>query len=309
MRSSTTLRLLGPLMLAVTLAATLLAGCGPEFDPFHLANKFRVLTIKADPPEVILDPALFTGMGTPPPAVELSVLHSPAPPGTTWVWEVCLFSLDALAAFRCASDSLEVTLAADGPTARLDLLAVFLEIAANMQPGEMPDDMPDDMPGMTGDTGCPGFFALPDGTCLDDFRVQIRLTAGPPGEEIVSVRTVRVILDPTQPANQNPDVTALEVIGTPTRGGEVTLRATVDDASLETYVDVDGDTVTERPIFSWFTTAGELQPGATFDEIRETTLTLPTDPAIETVEVSVVVRDGDSRRGIDYETATITLVD
>lgn len=294
-------RLITTLIAPLALAA--LTGCGPEFDPFHLANKFRVLTIKAEPPEIVLDPALLAGEGgTPPAPIELTALHSPAPAGTTWRWEACLFSLDAIGQYRCVSEDLEVTLDADDATARLDLLTVFLEIARNFT-----DDGAAGAGGAPPATDCPGFLALPDGTCLEEFRVQIRLTAGPPGEEITAVRTVRVSLDPTRAPNQNPDVTALEVIGTPTRGGEVTLRALVDDSTLETYVDIDGDTVRERPVFSWFTTAGELQPGATFDEERETTLVLPDDPAIDEVEVYVVVRDGDARRGIDFETATITL--
>lgn len=295
------LTLIAPLALAVL---TTLTACGPEFDPFHLANKFRVLTIKAEPPEVVLDPALLTGQGGAPPApIELTALTSPAPAGTTWRWEACLFSLDAIAQYRCASEDLEVTLDADDATATLDLLAVFLEIASNFSD----DGAGGAGGGMPPATDCPGFLALPDGTCLDEFRVQIRLTAGPQGEEITAVRTVRVSLDPSRQPNQNPDVTALEVIGAPTRGGEITLRAVVDDSSLESYTNIEGATVRERPIMSWFTTAGELQPGATFDEERETTLVLPDDPAIDAVEVYVVVRDGDDRRGIDYATATITL--
>ena len=50
-------------VLAVLLVTTgaLSTSCAPEFDPFHLANKFRILTIKTDPPELVIDPGLLTG--------------------------------------------------------------------------------------------------------------------------------------------------------------------------------------------------------------------------------------------------------
>jgi len=295
-------------LLTILIAGGLLLGCGAEFDPFHLANKFRVLTIKTDPPEIVLDPALLGGgapMGpvTLPPTIEMTALHPPAPEGTTWTWDVCLFSLGSLTAYECISPELEVRLDADDDVATLDLIQVFLALGSIG--GEMPDDG-DEVP-MLG--ACPPFLALPDGSCLSRFDLQVKVTAGPPGEKIVAVRQIPVWFDAERVPNTNPDVTALVVEGTPTRGGEVTLRAEFDDASLETFIDPDGDQATELPVFSWFTTDGVLSPGATFDDDRETVLTLPDDPAVETVEVFVVVRDGDARRGIDFETATITLTD
>lgn len=289
------------LTILAALALPALNGCGAEFDPFHLANKYRVLTIKAEPPEVVIDPALFMGQGQPPPPIELTALTSPPPAGTTYTWEACLFSLDTLGAFACASEDLEVTLDADGPTATLDLLQLFLTLADGFDGAEGEGE------GEAPPTDCDSPVALPDGTCIESFRIQLRLTTGPAGEEIVAIRTIGVSLDPTRQPNNNPDVTAIEVDGALTRGAEVTLRAVIDAASLEQYTDLDGDTVTERPVMSWFTTAGELSPGATFDDDRDTTLTLPDDPAIDTVDVYVVVRDGDTRRGIDFETVTLTL--
>lgn len=289
------------ILAALALAALAFAGCGAEFDPYHLANKYRVLTIKAEPPEVVIDPALFTGQGgEPPPPIELTALTSPPPAGTTYRWEACLFSLDSLGAFACASEDLEITLDDDGPTATLDLVQLFLAVAGNV-------DAPPGGGGAAPPTDCPSPVVLPDGTCVESFRVQLRLTTGPAGEEVVAVRSVGVSLDPNRAPNQNPVITALEVDGPPTRGADVTLRAVIDEASLEQYTDLDGNTATERPVMSWFTTAGELSPGATFDDDRDTTLTLPDDPAIDSVEVYLVVRDGDTRRGIDFATTTLTL--
>lgn len=291
-------------LIAAALATAALAGCGPEFDPFHLANKFRILTIKTEPPELVIDPALLGGAPTGPVSlpepVQITALHPPAP-DATWRWDVCLVSLDSFSGFQCVDPALEVTLGDDDATATLDLVQVLGAIAGRI--GDVGAQPPDAAP--AGD--CPAFLALPDGGCLSRLDVQIRVTAGPPGEEIVAVRTLPVWLDAEREPNRNPDVTALEVEGTPTRGGEVTLRAAFDDSSLESFVDTDGDVSRERPVFSWFTTAGELQPGATFDDDRDTTLVLPDDPAIDEVQVYVVVRDSDERRGIDFETATITL--
>ncbi len=296
------------LAVSLVVAGGLTAGCGPEFDPFHLANKFRILTIKTDPPELVIDPGLLSGMPSGPvmlPApVTMTALHPPAE-GVTWRWDVCLFSLDSLSAFECVDPDLEVTLPATGNEATLDLIQVLSALGGGVpMGGEGEGEGEGEAP-----AGCPAFLALPDGSCLSRLDIQVKVTAGPPGEEIVAVRKVPVWFDAAREPNQNPDVRAITVEGDPVRGGEVTLTADFDDASLEQFVDSDGDTRTELPVFSWFTTAGELQPGATFDDDRDTTLILPTDESVDTVEVYVVVRDGDERRGIDFETLTITLSD
>lgn len=292
--------------LALIIGFVGLVGCGPEFDPFHLANKFRILTIKTEPPELVLDPGLLTGEITGPvtlpPPVEMTALHPPAD-GIRWRWDVCLLSLDSLNGFQCVTPELEVTLPSTADTATLDLLQVLAAIAGDF--GGVPDGT-GGADGMDG-AACPPFLALPDGSCLGRLDVQVKVTAGPPGEEIVAVRKVPVYFDAEREPNRNPDVTGITVTGDPVRGGEITLTAELDDASLETFVNLSGDTRTERPVMSWFTTAGELQPGATFDDDRDTTLVLPTDETLDTVEVYVVVRDGDERRGIDFETVSITL--
>lgn len=294
-------------VIAVSLLAlgALCASCGADFDPFHLANKFRILTIKTDPPELVIDPGLLTGdVSGPvelPQPVQIEALYPPTA-GVQWRWDVCLFSLDALNGYECVDPALEVELPSTSNEATLDLLQVLGAIG-----GEAPMGGEGEGEGEAG--ACPAFLALPDGSCLSRLDIQVRVTAGPPGEEIVAVRKVPIWFDAAREPNRNPDVRSIMVEGTPTRGGEVTLRADLDDASLDSFVDTDGDTRTERPVFSWFTTAGELQPGATFDDDRDTVLVLPTDESISEVEVFVVVRDGDERRGIDFERATITLVD
>jgi len=293
--------------LSLSLFACLLSACGAEFDPFHLANKFRILTIKTDPPELVIDPGLLTGMPAGPvelpPPVQITALHPPVE-GATWRWDVCLFSLDALNGFECVDPALEVTLPSTTDTATLDLIQVLTAVTGGLpMGGEGEGEMP------AGPAGCPAFLALPDGSCLGRLDIQVKVTAGPPGEEIVAVRKVPVWFDAERVPNTNPDVRGIMVEGDPVRGGEVTLTVDFDDASLEEFVDTDGDTRTELPVFSWFTTAGELQPGATFDDDRDTTLVLPDDETIGEVEIYVVVRDGDERRGIDFETLTITLSD
>ncbi|MCA9538980.1 MAG: hypothetical protein KC620_08825 [Myxococcales bacterium] len=290
------------------LAAIIVLGCAPDFDPMHLATGYRVLTIQAEPPEAVLDPAVLTGQAPPSalPVIELTAFEANAE-GAEREWEVCLFSLERLAGFECLSPTLVAPLPGGEATTTLDVGAVLLEIFSR-NAGQGPTDAgpPANAPAEN-DCALP-FLALPDGSCLDRLDLQVKLTAGPPdGRTVTAIKKVRLYLDREVTLNTNPTVRALTIEGTPAPGATVTLRVDLDDSTLDRYVDVEGDTVTEVPVFNWYTTAGELTPGATFADDRDTRLKLPRQVEGGAIEVFVVARDGEARGGVGFARAMLTL--
>lgn len=337
------------IMLALAASIPLLASCAPDWDPQHLANKFRVLTIKAEPPEVQIDPNLFDEdpqNDTLPQPVTLTALVSP-PAGEeslddveiTYRWTACFASLGAIAEFGCVIPELEIPIPGDGSTVQLNLALLLIELGARVQNLPLGDGGMGGMDGASGvgeqgitetctsDLSCcqqqkqdtkrrtagePPLYNSPCPDFLEPFgcQIQITLEAGPVGAEtVVAVRDIRLDFDSFAAPNQNPVVTALRVEGTPTRGGEVQLIAELDEGSLEPYVNVDCAEVTEEPVLSFLTTAGKIDPPVLYGDQRGTTLVLPTDPEIDEVQVHVVVRDADTRQGVDFASATIKLGD
>lgn len=338
-------------LLALAALVPLLASCAPDWDPYHLANKFRVLTIKAEPPEVQIDPGLLVGEipDTFPSPVTLTALVSP-PIGQedlddveiNYQWSACFASLGAIAQFECIIPELNIPIPGNSPTVQIDFLLLLTELGARLENlplgelGEMGEmgEMPaagDDPLGIAetcdSEQGCceqrledttrrlNGQSPLYNNPCpdfLEPFgcQIQITLEAGPVGEETIrAVRDIRLDFDSVREPNQNPVVNALLVEGAPQRGAEVSLTVDLDESALETYVDGNCNTTTEEPVFSFFTTAGKIDPPAIFGAQRTTTLKLPTNPEIEEVQVYVVARDADARQGTDFATTTIQLTD
>lgn len=83
-----------------------------------------------------------------------------------------------------------------------------------------------------------------------------------------------------------------------------TVELRVETNKPESYLDpLTGDKRTEEFLYTWYTSAGETDPGLTFGEEAKTRLELPDEP--QEVEVTVAVRDG--RGGLSVDRITFRI--
>ena len=260
--------------LTLNLEATLLSalcllcgqGCGDDFDPKSLVAGYRVLGVQAEPPETDPDGA-----------VALTVFDTP-PQGEAvrYRWSVCLWSFGPATDYACVDPALERSLDGDAATATLDLGPDGLDLrAAYERFGPVPD--PNGVP-----------LTLADGV-----DVWVILRSGPADGSGRQIRTAkRVHVRDGGTPNQNPAMLELTHAGALEAGGVVTLRALLDEDSLEPEDDL---------LLTWYTSAGEVAPSISFGDDRETELTLPDAPG--PIDVFVAARD--SRGGLDVARATL----
>jgi hypothetical protein len=261
----------------VALAA--LSGCGMDFDSRTLLKGYRVLGVVAEPPAVGPDGQM---------QVTVADVNTA---GATYSYRVCLFDLGPFAEYRCVSDQLEFSLEGQGNQVTVDYGPDGLNLRALYEQY--------------------GPFLGEDGqerTFEDGFSVLLTIESGPPdGRRITTITDLRV--RETNTPNANPGITAFTVDGQPSAapaqpGAKVELAVTLADDALETYEDEFRGTITEEPVFTWYTTAGEVDPKVTFGDDRRTTLAVPKDQR-GPVQVYVAVRDG--RGGFATAGGTVTV--
>lgn len=242
---------------ALLLLAALAWGCGEDFPSRSLVEDYRLIGIVADQPEAPPDGQVTLR------AIDLDPTGAP----TTYTWSLCRWSFGAIEGYACVDPAFETPLAATDGRVTIDFGPAGVDFRRfYAEHGPFADA-----------TGAP--LSLSDGV-----DVYVRLLAGPADAPVHAIKRVR-LRDGGTP-NRNPALGALSV---EPAGADVVLRLAVEPAAAQPFVDpVDGAPRSEALWFTWYTTAGSLDPPVT--AVPHTRLRLPdgAGPA----RVMVAARDG-----------------
>ncbi|HSN91956.1 MAG TPA: hypothetical protein VLS93_12065 [Anaeromyxobacteraceae bacterium] len=220
----------------VAFASLLAAACAEEFTPESYLDDLRVLALVAEPLEV------GPGDGL---AVSATAHALPDDPLAEEVWSFCPVTLGASSGFACLAPVCEIAVGA-GPSASLvpsDLAAACLAALGG----------------------------LPDGAALPEVvesvvRYRARSASGQEREAIqrVPLWTAGPPPDPNLP----PVLLGVEIDGLPAAegalaatvppGGAVPVLVRVDPASVQSYVDGSGRTLSESIVVFFYATAGRF---------------------------------------------------
>jgi hypothetical protein len=257
----------------------------------------RVLAIRADPPELVVPPD-----GGLPPPVHFTVLAFEPDGGTPSVTlALCTGGNPYSASVQCPG--------ADGITLPDDTLDVanpeVLALLAALDGGLPDSGLPSTEPGVL--QVAIGYFATSGGTLPGDsergvYRLSVRFSGRPnhnPQLLSVSVPDGGPLEGATLPAGKN--VTLTPTI--PTDGPDPSWPSVGLDGGIETYPSLDGGTLYENLIYSWYATA----PSVSYFFSREPTPadTTETSPSqfngtdAGPVTFYVILRD--SRGGTDWK--------
>ena len=247
--------------------------------PKSVLDAPRVLAVRADPPAVRMERG-----GAEAARIELTTLLHAGGATLDVTWDWCLFIGQFEGRVQCAAEASRppglVTLEPNGPRATATISPLFPALVD--QVASYLEDNPDQ---------CPPPCEPPDLERGVSIYFWLAVDPGPGVDMPVKEAFKRVVVyDDDRPANTNPRLTNLRV-----RDDEIIIS--VDDATLETWVKVDGVEQTEQPFLSWFITNGELEFSLTFGK-RRTNRVLALRPGQEAPDVRVVLRDG--RGGVDW---------
>lgn len=235
--------------------------CDAGFPSRSLIEDYRLIGIEADAPELPPDGQVQLR------AWDLEPTGAPV----RYRWSVCLRSLGAVAGYACADPAFEIAVDGDGPTIAVDFGPQGIDFKAFYA-----------SQGPTFDAaGRP--LSLADGV-----DVQVRLSAEPEGgAPVAAVKRLHLRADADAP-NTNPTIDALAEESADADGR--TLRVTLAPGAAEAFTDpLTGAARTESLLFTWYTTAGRLDPPLAVD--APTTRLILADDA-GPAQVFVAVRDG-----------------
>jgi hypothetical protein len=253
------------------ISLSLLFGCEGDFDPRTKLSGYRVIGIEAEPPEV-----------NPDGQIEL-IAHefNESDTEVTYEWKLCIYSLGPATDFECTQSELEFNI---GDTSRVDL------------------DLGADGIGLRRLIEKAAPIVGPDGTertLRTGIDLLVSLNSGPTNERNKRIRTIKRIHvreNNEEAANTNPVIRDFTVDGESDISSAVELR--VETSQPESYIDaLTGEKRTEEFLYTWYTSAGETDPGITFGKETKTQLELPSES--QEIEVIVAVRDG--RGGLSVE--------
>lgn len=261
----------------LALASILSVACEGDFESRTKLSGYRVVGIEASPPEV-----------APNSTVNLLVhdFYDGSEP-LSYAWSLCPYSVGSAVNYECIDSELEVPIGSEP------------EITLDFGPNGL--DLEEKLTLFQG-------VVNPDGTerSLEaGFDIWLRLDSGPDCDgckRIETVKRLRIRDNPREAANQNPVILGLDISGDAVAGESVSVR--VDVEAPESFRDPDtGEIREEEYIYTWYTTAGETDPGLTFGAERETELELPDESG--EIEVMVAVRDG--RGGMAVESTSLVV--
>ncbi|WP_426748163.1 hypothetical protein VZQ01_14830 [Myxococcus faecalis] len=274
----------------ISLAAALLA-CGPDFELQSEIRRVRVLGIRAEPPELVLDPD--TG-ALPGPTSFTALAVAPDARPVTVTYALCRLTGNPYDG-RCPGENgvplADGTLSLQNP----DVQAVLRQAlqAANPNGGATPN--PDDPRTRAAlEKGIPLFvgYEATDGS------------GTPEGSE----RGVRqVLVRMTREPNHNPGVADIlwndaPLVGPLPLDQEVVFRPTLTEGSLEVFTGEEG-AETEQVFYSWFVTGdGEVKEFRSLEPVDgkpgDPTSKYETPKTPQRLTVYVVARDG--RGGVGW---------
>lgn len=300
---------------ALLTLAVALAGCGEDFVPFNRLVSLRVLAVQSEPV------APLTGETA---ALAPLVYAPPGDEVTSYEWSWCPFPGNASDGYPCLVTEQEVR---DLAGAAADSIPPFDLGSAPTAAFENSID-----PNLL-ELLCAGTEDAPAlADCDGGFPVQLKLTVRTAGEEVVTVRTLRLRFDPDSEPNGNPTVEELvaEIDGGEValgeepavaipRGVETTIRARVPAAASEAYTrlgdDGEPEERRERIILTWFVETGDttdertvfIEDAVALEDATENEWEPDSvdDYPSEQSALIVVVRD--ERQGVSWRRAAVAL--
>lgn len=277
------------------LGLLLASACGEDFDPYGRITEFRVLALRADPPDV------RSGERT---RIEALVVGTATTALVQYRWRWCPLIGSPNQGFECLLD--EATLGAFlPPGVELPSFELGQAASAELAYPSSPEALSALCDALSR-TDIPNFQSQV--SCDDGFEVYVRLDAEFEGRTQSVLKTVRFLIDPDATPNANPTQLSLDLPARVERDEDIDLRVNLDSADAETYEGVPRDDpggeareLRERLIVSWFATAGTFDPERDsfidgerdLGEAEETTWTspLPADFDRDEVDFFVVLRD------------------
>ncbi|HYR55304.1 MAG TPA: hypothetical protein VEM39_04250 [Myxococcaceae bacterium] len=273
--------------LAVAFAVWFLVACSNDLERQSQLQRVRVLAIRADPAEVVLDP----DRAIPPAPVRLTALTFAPDGGPTVSYAVCRPGANVYAqGVECpGTDGLTL----DGGVVDVNDPPVRDYLATD---GGLSLTDPSSQP------------QLARGILLN---IGYLATDGTPGDRGIERGVYQLSVRATRAPNQNPTLAEIFVGrdgGTPLQDAQLPLKTKVTftpslaPGSVETYVDANGQTQTEMLVYSWFATGQgkveDFRSQEPFQGVGKRESDYTTGNAPEVVTLYVVVRDG--RGGTDW---------
>ncbi|NMO20620.1 hypothetical protein HPC49_24945 [Pyxidicoccus fallax] len=282
-----------PPVLVATLAV-LLAACGPDFEQQSEIRRVRVLAIRAEPAELLLDPNATTPPG--PVTFEALAVTADERPVTV-TYALCRFTGNPYDG-QCPGENgvplPEGVLSLEDPNVQ----AVLAEALQASNPGGSPDPSDPEL-----------LEALEEGVPLFIGYEASDGTGTPEGTER-GVR--RMLLRSAAVPNQNPAVSDILWEGTSLVGPlplsrEVTFQPVLAEGSAEVY-ETDEGSRTEQVFYSWFATGeGEVKEFRSLEPVDgrpgDPTSKYETPGAPARITFWVVARDG--RGGVGWLSRTV----
>lgn len=265
-------------------APLLTIACDEDFESRTLLSDYRVLGIQTTPPEVEPDATLDVQVYE----------YQQGDKDVVHTWSLCLYSLGALTDYACddaqeatqqlsSTESFSLDLGPDGVDlrGRLDTLGDRFEADGNRR------------------------------SLTEGFDIWLKLQSGPDCNGCERIDSVKKLFireagdEADQETNTNPTVQSFTVEGERSAGSTLTLALEADTPQI--YNDpLTGETREEEYLYTWYSTAGETDPGLTFGEEQQTEWTIPNDAKTgDTLELFVAVRDG--RGGLSVEAQAVTV--
>jgi hypothetical protein len=298
--------------------AVLLASCSNSFDPYNKLIGFRVLAVKAEPPD--LAPAQTSSVSV------LTYDDVEEPTAFSWSW--CPFANGVDQGYSCAVTHDQIVKATGVPLPSFDLgSGPTARFEYPLQPFVL-HGICDALLGMK----IPNYTAIPD--CTSSFPINIQLVASAGKTTISAIKPINLTYTATAPRNANPQILGAAIsLGsdmshTPIMGELPTLQRntayrlelSIPDSASETFLavpDSGGAPIAKREtlVITWLVQGGSLDKTRTdfidgtvsLADASVNTWTTPktVDYSASSVRFDFVIRDG--RGGIGWFSKSVQL--
>ena len=326
----------GPTTLALLLVVwTIVSACSEEMIPFNTVEKFRVLSLQAEPP------ALAEGEATVVSALLFSKEDNLDQVSYEWSWcpiavnasggGDCIVSEEMLGesaqqiAEQAVRENADVLPEGTDVSALLDTFQLSYDLGTGPTatfPYAVPSELLLDLCDSLLAEEIPSGVSIPD--CHEKLNIVIRLKATLGDASIIAIKNVPLYIDAARADNENPTVGGLSVFDkngdVPDlsdempllyRGETYTLEADIDASASQTFVpyptDADSDPlpVREYLFMTWYTGGGETDAARTtfldgevpMSTLRTNTWTLPRSVDYPFDEISLFLVLQDERGG------------
>ena len=324
-----------PVAIAILLVvSTIAGGCSEAPVPFSTVDKFRVLSLKAEPPALAegevttVSPLLFS------PDDNLDEVN--------YEWSWCPIAVNSSGGgdcvvseemFRAVAEQMALQNADAFPegtdvSALLDTFPLSFDLGTGptaIFPYAVPADLLLNVCDSLLSEEIPSGVAIPD--CHEKLNIVIRLEVSLGDESVIAIKNVPLYIDAARADNENPTVDGLSIfdkegdavdLSDPLpvlyRGETYSLEADVDASASEEFVpypaDADPDplAVREYLFMTWYTGGGETDAARTtfldgevpMSTLRDNTWTLPYSVDFEADEISLFLVLQDERGGTGW---------